>query len=80
MSYGTHANADLTPKARGKLACLVIEQGWTLRRAAEPFQCSPIMAKKWVDRYRTLGEDGMADASSRPRSPTARPKARTATL
>lgn len=67
MSYVTHANADLTPKARGKLACLVIEQGWMLRRAAERFQCSPATAKKWVDRYRALGEDGMADASSRPR-------------
>ena len=48
MSYVTHANADLTPKARGKLARLVIEQGWTLRRAAERFQCSPATVKKWV--------------------------------
>lgn len=67
MSYVTHANADLTPKARGKLARLVIEQGWTLRRAAERFQCSPATAKKWTDRYWVFGEDGMADMSSRPR-------------
>ena len=37
MSYVTHANADLTPKVRGKLARLVLEEGWTLRRAAERF-------------------------------------------
>ena len=55
MSYVTHANADLTPKARGKLARLVIEQDWTLRRAAERFQCSPATAKKWVGRYRACG-------------------------
>ena len=38
MSYVTHSNANLTPKARRKLACLVIEQGWTLRlgRGAVP--------------------------------------------
>ena len=67
MSYVTHANADLTPKARGKLARLVLEEGWTLRRAAERFQCSPATAKKWTDRYRISGEAGMADVSSRPR-------------
>lgn len=67
MSYVTHANADLTPKARAKLARLVLEDGWTLRRAAERFQCSPATAKKWTDRYLTCGEAGMADVSSRPR-------------
>ena len=77
MSYVTHANADLTPKARGKLACLVIEQGWTLRRAADRFQCSPATAKKWVDRYRARGEDGMVDVSSRPRRSPRRTPART---
>ena len=77
MSYVTHANADLTPKARGKLARLVIEQGWTLRRAAERFQCSPATAKKWVDRYRARGEDGMADMSSRPRRSPNRTNVRT---
>lgn len=77
MSYVTHANADLTPKARAKLARLVIEQGWTLRRAAERFQCSPATVKKWVDRYRSSGESGMADASSRPRRSPHRTPVRT---
>jgi hypothetical protein len=77
VSYVTHANADLTPKARAKLACLVIKQGWTLRRAAERFQCSPATAKKWVDRYRALGEEGMTDVSSRPRRTPNRTPVRT---
>ncbi|GAB3569094.1 hypothetical protein GCM10027405_31720 [Arthrobacter alkaliphilus] len=55
----THANADLTPKARGKLAYLAIELGWTLHRASERFRCSPVTAKIWVDRHRALGQNGM---------------------
>jgi transposase len=77
VSYVTHVNADLTPKARGKLARRVIEQGWSLRRAAERFQCSSAMVKKWVDRYRLQGEGGMADASSRPRRSPNRTHVRT---
>jgi len=77
VSYVTHANADLTPKARGKLARLVTEQGWTLRRAAERFQCSPATAKKWADRYRVFGEEGMEDMSSRPRRSPNRTNVRT---
>ena len=45
----THANAPLTPEGRRRLAVLVVEQGWNLRRAAERFQCSPATAKKWAD-------------------------------
>ncbi|WP_256869565.1 leucine zipper domain-containing protein, partial [Paenarthrobacter ureafaciens] len=59
------------------MARLVVEEGWTLRRAAERFQCSPATAKKWVDRYRVRGEDGMADASSRPRRSPKRTPVRT---
>ena len=77
MSYVTHANAELTPKGRAELARLVVEQGWTLRRAAERFRCSPATAKKWADRYRVLGRDGMTDMSSRPRRSPHRTAART---
>ncbi|WP_155405186.1 helix-turn-helix domain-containing protein, partial [Propionibacterium freudenreichii] len=48
----THANAPLTPEGRRRLAVLVVEQGWSLRRAAERFQCSPATVKRWADRYR----------------------------
>ncbi|MDT5215808.1 MAG: hypothetical protein QOK18_4047 [Mycobacterium sp.] len=36
-----HANACLTPQGRTRLASAIIEQGWSIRRAAERFQCSP---------------------------------------
>lgn len=49
----THANAPLTPEGRRRLAVLVVEQGWPLRRAAERFQVSPATASRWVGRYRT---------------------------
>lgn len=62
----SHANAPLTPEGRRRLAVLVVERGWSLRRAAERFQCSPATAKRWVDRYRT-GQQ-LTDRSSRPSS------------
>jgi transposase InsO family protein len=65
-----HANATLTERGRLKLAQCVVNDGWTLRRAAERFQVSPTTAKRWADRYRQLGPAGMVDRSSRPhRSP-----------
>ncbi len=64
----THANAPLTPEGRRRLAVLIVEQGWTIRRAAERFQVSPSTAAKWARRYRD-GEP-MSDCASRPvRSP-----------
>jgi transposase len=62
----SHANACLTPRGRLKLARCVVEDGWSLRRAAERFQVSVPTAKRWADRYRQLGEAGMLDRSSRP--------------
>jgi transposase InsO family protein len=65
-----HANACLTVRGRTKLARAVVEQDWSIRRAAERFQCSPATAKKWADRYRVGGPAAMVDRSSRPhRSP-----------
>jgi hypothetical protein len=62
----SHANALLTPKGRLRLARCVVEDGWTLRRAAERFQVSVTTAARWAARYRDHGEDGMQDRSSRP--------------
>lgn len=61
----THANAPLTPTGRLRLAKVVVEDGWSVRRAAERFQCSPATASKWARRYRA-GEP-LTDRSSRPR-------------
>lgn len=70
----SHANALLTPKGRLRLARCVVEDGWSLRRAAERFQVSVTTAARWAGRYRAHGEDGMEDLSSRPvRSPLRTP-------
>ncbi|MET8184169.1 IS481 family transposase, partial [Streptomyces sp. NPDC005336] len=61
-----HRNAPLTETGRLRLARCVVDEGWTLRRAAERFQVSPTTAQRWAGRYRELGEVGMADRSSRP--------------
>lgn len=48
------------------VARCVVEDGWTLRRAAERLQVSPTTAQRWAGRYRASGEAGMSDLSSRP--------------
>ena len=62
----SHPNAFLAPKGRLQLARCVVDDGWTLRRAAERFQVSVPTAARWAGRYREQGEDGMEDRSSRP--------------
>lgn len=64
----SHANAQLTPAGRLRLAQLVVDKGWTLRRAAERWNCSVTTAKRWADRYRAFGRAGMVDRSSRPKT------------
>lgn len=41
-----HANAPLTPEGRRRLAILIVEEDWPIRRAAERFQVSPATARK----------------------------------
>jgi transposase InsO family protein len=52
------------------LAVAVVEQHWTVQRAAERFQVSPATVSKWANRYRR-GEP-MTDRSSRPHRQPAR--------
>jgi transposase InsO family protein len=71
----SHANAALTPKARLKLARLVVEDGWPIARVADRFQVAWPTVKRWADRYRELGPAGMQDRSSRPhRQPSKTPQ------
>ncbi|MEV0493379.1 IS481 family transposase [Streptomyces atratus] len=72
-----HRNAPLTETGRLCLARCVVEDGWTLRRAAERFQVSPTTAQRWASRYRELGEAGMTDRSSRPHHSPRRTPTRT---
>jgi transposase InsO family protein len=48
------------------LARLIVDCGWPIARAAERYDVSWPTAKRWADRYRQCGEDGMLDRSSRP--------------
>jgi len=62
-----HANAALSLKGRRLLARRVVEQGWTLTKAAEAAEVSVRCARKWACRYRQAGELGLFDRSSAPR-------------
>src|SRR3954447_5028588 len=66
MSHATHANAALTPRARLRLARLIIDDGWPPARAAERYDVSWKTAAKWAARYRDEGPEGMKDRPSRP--------------
>jgi transposase-like protein len=70
----SHRNAPLSETGRLRLARCVVDEGWSLRRAAERFQVSPTTAARWAGRYRRVGAAGMVDRSSRPhRSPRRTP-------
>ena len=60
----SHANAALTPKARLRVARLVVDQGVPIPEVAARFQCSYPTVKRWASRY-AAGES-MQDRSSRP--------------
>ena len=66
MSHATHANAALTPRARLKMARLIVDENWKVPRAAERYDVSWKTARKWADRYKAEGPAGMYDRSSRP--------------
>ena len=68
----SHANAALTPRARLRLARLVVEDGWSRSAAAKMFMVSPRTAAKWADRYQAEGASGMCNRSSRPRTSPAK--------
>ncbi|MFB6553580.1 helix-turn-helix domain-containing protein, partial [Streptomyces sp. NPDC056405] len=75
----SHANAALTPRARLRLARLIVDEGWPIARAAERYDVSWPTARRWADRYAQSGPAAMADRSSRPhRSParTTQPQVR----
>ena len=71
-----HKNAKLTPRGREEMVKLVIEDGWSCRRAAASYQVDPKTVSRWGDRYRSEGRSGLQDRSSRPhRCPHTTPRA-----
>jgi len=61
-----HANAALSLNKRRLLAERVVDDGWTLTKAAAAAEVSVRCARKWVARYRAGGELGLLDRSSAP--------------
>jgi transposase InsO family protein len=61
-----HANAALSLNKRRLLARRVVEERWTLTKAAAAAEVSVRCARKWVGRYRLEGELGLLDRSSAP--------------
>jgi len=61
-----HANAALSWSGRRELARRVVDEGWTLRAAAEAAGVSVRCARKWAVRYRG-GDRQLLDRSSAPR-------------
>jgi len=63
-----HGNAALSLNKRRLLCRRVVEQGWSLTKAAAAAEVSDRTAGKWVARYRAEGELGLLDRSSAPRT------------
>src|SRR5215218_8492002 len=61
-----HANAALSLNQRRRMVGRVVEQGWSLAKAAEAAEVSERTCGKWVGRWRAEGELGLLDRSSAP--------------
>ncbi len=61
-----HANAKLGPKGRAAMVRRVLEEGWSLTKAAEAAAVSEHTCRKWIRRYLAEGAAGLADRSSAP--------------
>ena len=63
-AFVSHPNAALTPRARLRLARLIVEQNWRPVEAAKLFMVAEKVAektaRKWAQRYRDEGAAGMA--------------------
>ena len=61
-----HANAALTLKQRERMVRRVVDDGWSLTKAAAAAEVSDRTCSKWVARYRAEGQAGLRDRSSAP--------------
>lgn len=68
----SHKHARLTPKGRALLVSRVLKEGWTVAAASAAAGVSKRTGFKWLARFKSEGEAGLVDRSSRPqRSPRA---------
>ena len=61
-----HANAALSLRQRERMVCRVVEDGWSIAKAAAAAEVSDRTCSKWVGRYRAEGLGGLVDRSSAP--------------
>jgi len=62
-----HRRAKLTVAGRELVVRRIVEGGWPTVRVAEAMGISRATAYKWLARFRTEGQPGLEDRSSRPR-------------
>jgi transposase InsO family protein len=67
-----HKNARLTPRSREVVVERVLIEGQGVRVVARAFGISEKTVRKWVQRFRAEGVDGLSDRSSRPHHSPAR--------
>jgi transposase len=61
-----HANAALSLRQRERMVRRVVEEGWSITKAALAAEVSEQTCSKWVRRYRQDGAAGLVDRSSAP--------------
>src|SRR5256714_11988907 len=59
-----HANAALSLNQRRRMVGRVVEEGWSLTKAAEAAEVSDRTAARWGGRFRADGEPGLRARSS----------------
>jgi transposase InsO family protein/transposase len=72
-----HANAALSLRQRQRMVGRVLDEGWSIRAAAQAAEVSERTCAKWVARYRAEAELGLIDRSSAPKSVSNRTDERT---
>ncbi|MFN3854539.1 MAG: helix-turn-helix domain-containing protein [Phreatobacter sp.] len=68
-----HKNARTTPRGRAEMIRRIVEDGLPFAEVAAGFGISEQTARKWLSRWRTDGEAGLENRSSRPRAAGASP-------
>ncbi|MGZ5359972.1 MAG: IS481 family transposase [Solirubrobacterales bacterium] len=63
-----HANAELSLKKRARMVERVLEQEWSITKAALAAEVSERTCSKWVSRYLAEGEAGLLDRPSAPKT------------
>ena len=60
----SHKNARMTPLGRAAMIHRILQEGWSVERAAEAFAVSQRTVFKWLARYRAEGPSGLNDRRS----------------